>query len=71
MSRTVTLALAALALVAVSACDELTQRVVAQQGPSALAQDDAPAEGTEGGDCYTCGKFRARPPAGINVPPSL
>lgn len=70
MSRTVTLALAALALVAVSACDELTQRVVAQQGPGALAQDDAPAEGKEG-DCATCAKFRARPPAGINVPPSL
>lgn len=71
MSRTVTLALAALALTAVSGCDDLVQRAAATQGgPTALKSDEAPIDGN-GGECGACAKFRARPPQGINVPPSL
>ncbi|WAS96508.1 hypothetical protein [Nannocystis punicea] len=70
MSRTVTLALAALALTAVSGCDELVQRAAATQaGPTALKEDAGPVDGN--GDCGSCAKFRTRPPSGINAPPSL
>ncbi|MCY1008453.1 hypothetical protein OV079_23425 [Nannocystis pusilla] len=71
MSRTVTLALAALALTAVSGCDEVVQRVAAAQaGPTTLRDDAGSMEGNCS-DCATRAKFRARPPAGINAPPSL
>ena len=70
MSRTVTLALAALALTAVSGCDEVIQRAVAPHaGPTTLKEDAGPIEGN--GDCGACAKFKARPPSGINIPPSL
>ncbi|HEY8377489.1 MAG TPA: hypothetical protein VIK91_13430 [Nannocystis sp.] len=70
MSRFVTLALAALTLTLASGCDEIVQRAAAARGPSALAQEGAPADGNEG-ECGACAKFRTRPPSGINVPPSL
>lgn len=70
MSRTVTLALAAFALFAVAGCDDMIQRAVAQQGPTALAEDEEGLDGKDG-ECGACAKFRARPPAGINIPPSL
>jgi hypothetical protein len=70
MSRTVTLALAALALTAVSGCDDMVQRAAeAHSGPSALKQDAGSIEGNAEG--ATRAKFRARPPSGINAPPSL
>ncbi|MCY1054771.1 hypothetical protein [Nannocystis sp. SCPEA4] len=70
MSRTITLALAALALTAVSGCDDMVQRVAeAHSGPSALKQDAGSIEGDVEG--ATRAKFRARPPSGINAPPSL
>lgn len=69
MSRTITLALAALALTAVSGCDELTQRAVdAQAGSKALQAENSSTEGS--GQCVTCAKFRTRPPTGINAPPA-
>lgn len=70
MSRTVTLALAAFALTAVSGCDEVVQRVAATgAGPTALRDDAGSMDNCS--DCATRAKFRARPPAGINAPPSL
>jgi hypothetical protein len=70
MSRTVTLVLAALALTAVTGCDEMIQRATTQQlGPTSLQDDAGPTD--KDGECVTCAKFRARPPAGVNIPPSL
>ena len=71
MSRSVTLALAALALTAVSGCDDLVQRAAATHGGPSTLKEDADALEGKGGDCGACAKFRARPPAGINIPPSL
>ncbi|MFY0540582.1 hypothetical protein [Nannocystis pusilla] len=54
-----------------SGCDEVVQRVAATQaGPTTLRDDAGPMEGNCS-DCATRAKFRARPPAGINAPPSL
>jgi hypothetical protein len=70
MSRTVTLALAAFALVAVSGCDEQVLRATqAHTGPAALKDDGGSTDA--GGECVSCAKFRARPPSGINTPPRL
>lgn len=71
MSRTRLFALAAAVLAGgmLSACDPVAQvqSAVARGGGT----DVALSEDAEKNECGTCLKFRARPPSGINVPPSL
>lgn len=66
-ARSFALALAALAGLAASGCDALVQESVARQGVTELKQADASQEG----ECASCLKFKARPPSGINAPPSM
>lgn len=71
MSRSRLFAIAALALAGstLSGCDPVAQ-VQSAVGRHAAA-DVQSSESEEKNECTTCAKFRARPPAGINVPPQL
>lgn len=67
-ARSSALTLAAFALAAAAAgCDPLVQQTVGRQGVTALQQADTSQEG----ECESCLKFKARPPAGINAPPQM
>jgi hypothetical protein len=68
-SRLFALAAAVLAGGMLSACDPAAQ---VQSAVSRAGGSDATlSEDGEKNECGTCLKFRARPPSGINVPPSL
>lgn len=71
MSRTRLFALAAAALAGgmLSACDPAAQ--VQSAMTRGGGSDVKLSEDGEKNECVTCAKFRARPPSGINVPPSL
>jgi hypothetical protein len=71
MSRTrlFALAVAALAGATLSACDPVAQ--VQSAAVRGGGSDVKLSEDAEKNECVTCAKFRARPPSGINVPPSL
>jgi hypothetical protein len=62
------LLLAALAVTAIPACEELRAQTRAR-GVDALQTVDPAADEEGKSDCMTCRKWSAKPPSGVNGPP--